>query len=357
MRHFAPAYIVMFVLGIAAMVGCVVYVAHRTTQWLALPAAASYTIFFLFFLTIVAAMGSSWYVNGTKPLQHWAVMYGCYAAGVFLTLIFTMLAVDLATLPFHGLPIVWKGIATFGLTVVISLLCFVTAMHVGVDKVEIPIKGIKNNVRIVQLTDLHLGHFRGREWLHEIVNEANAQNPDIVVITGDIFESHYNLTDEVVDELTGVKVPVYYVAGNHDKYVNLLRIKDMLKRVGVKVLDNEVDEYMGLQIAGTGLEEVKDVIDTMIIDKEKPCVMLRHYPNGVEVAVEHGVDLMLAGHTHGGQMFPVTLINHFAFPYNKGLHEVGNGYIYVSNGAGTTGPPMRFGTKSVITLVSLKPQA
>ena len=357
MRHITPIHIVMFVLCVSTMIGCVVYVAHRTTQWLGLPTVASYAIFFFLFITIVAAMGSSWYVNGTRSIQHWVVLYGCYAAGVFLTLIFTMFAVDLATLPFKGVPIFWKGVVTYGLTVVISLICFVKAMHVSVDEVEIPVKGLKSKMRVVQLTDLHLGHFRGKEWLHDIVSDVNALKPDIVVITGDIYESHYNLTDEVVDELLGIKVPVYYVAGNHDKYVNLLRIKDMLRRVGVRVLDNEVDERMGLQIAGTGLEEVKDVIDTMMIDGEKPCVMLRHYPNGAEVAVEHGVDLMLAGHTHGGQMFPVTLINHFGFKYNRGLYEVGNGYIYVSNGAGTTGPPMRFGTKSVISLVTLKPEA
>lgn len=355
MRHFSAWHIIVLAASVAIMVGCVVYVAHRTAHWLGVLPAASYSIFLLFFLSIVGAIGSSWYVNGTKPVEHWAVIYGCYAAGVFLTLIFTMFAIDIVTIPFKNIPLMWKGVVTYGLTIVISLSCFVSAMHIGIDKVEVPIKGLKRQMHIIQLSDLHLGHFRGAECLREIVKEVNAQNPDIVVITGDIYESHYNLSEKVIGELLGVSAPIYYVAGNHDAYVNLLRVKDILKSAGVIVLDNQVEECKGIQIAGTGLEEVKDVINSMNIDATRPCIMLRHYPNGVDVALEHGVDLMLSGHTHGGQMFPITLINHFAFEYNKGLYKVGNGYIYTSNGTGTTGPPMRFGTKSVISSIKLIP--
>lgn len=355
MRHLEMGHILILVAGLAVMVGAVVYVAHRTSQWLGLLPAASYIIFFLFFLSIVGAMGSSWYVNGTKPVEHWVVIYGCYAAGFMLNLIFVMLLTDLITVPFHEMRVVWKGIAAYGLTITFTVLSSVSAMRPVVREIHVPVRGLDHSMRLAQLSDLHIGHFRGAKWLGGVVDQVNAQNPDAVVITGDIYESHYNLTEDVVGELKRISAPVYYVAGNHDKYVNLLRVKDMLRKVGVHVLDNELEELNGLQIAGTGLENVVDVIGSIGIDPNRPCVLLRHYPNGIQEAVDHGVDLVLAGHTHGGQLFPVTAINRFAFDYNKGLYMVGNGYVYTSEGVGTTGPPMRFETKSEIALIILTP--
>lgn len=355
MRHLEMGHIVLLVVGLAVMISAVIYVAHRTSQWLGLLPAASYIVFFLFFLSIVGAMGSSWYVNGTKPIEHWVVIYGCYASGFLLTLIFVTLFVDVITVPLHDIRIVWKGIVAYGCTVLLTLFCSVAAMRPSVKEIHVPIRGLDNEIRLVQLSDMHLGHFRGIKWLRGVVEQVNSCQPEVVVITGDIFESHYNLTEEVVGELKKISVPIFFVEGNHDKYVNLLRIKDMLRKAGVHVLENELERFNGLQIAGTGLEEVADVIDDIGINPECPCILLRHYPNGVREAINHGVDLVLAGHTHGGQLFPVTLINRFAFDYNRGLYKVGDGYIYTNSGAGTTGPPMRFETKCEITLITLVP--
>lgn len=355
MRHLEMGHIVLLIVGLAVMISAVIYVAHRTSQWLGLLPVASYIIFFLFFLSIVGAMGSSWYLNGTKPIEHWVVIFGCYASGFMLTLILVTLFVDIVTFPLHDIKIVWKGIITYGVTALLTLFCSVSAMRPVVKEIHVPIRKLDHEIRLVQLSDMHIGHFRGVKWLRGVVGHVNSCQPDAVVITGDIFESYYNLTDEVVEELKNISAPIFFVAGNHDKYVNLLRIKDMLRKAGVHVLENELERFGDLQIAGTGLEQVADVIDAIGINPDLPCILLRHYPNGVEEAINHGVDLVLAGHTHGGQLFPVTLINRFAFDYNRGLYKVGDGYIYTSSGAGTTGPPLRFETKCEITLVTLVP--
>jgi len=355
MKIFGMGHIVAIVLSLLFMVGAVTYVAHRTSQWLGLIPTASYIIFFIFFLSIVGAMGSSWYINGTSPFQHIATLYGCYAAGFLLTLIFVMFMIDLLTVPFHEMHIVWKGITTYGITIALTILCCISAMRPRISEIHVPIRGLEQQMRVAQLSDMHLGHFRGAKWLDGVIQKVNDHEPDIVVITGDIFESHYNLTDTMFERLRNIKAPVYFVSGNHDKYVNLLRIKDMLRKVGVHVIDNELAEYNGLQIAGTGLEEVSEVIESIGINPKRPCILLRHYPNGVDEAIDHGVDLVLSGHTHGGQLFPVTLINKIGFKYNKGLYKVGKGYIYTSEGAGTTGPPLRFETHSEIALITLVP--
>jgi len=85
-------------------------------------------------------------------------------------------------------------------------------------------------------------------------------------------------------------------------------------------------------------------------------VLLHHSPDGIKYANQHGVDLYLAGHTHAGQLFPIKYIAKLIFDYNKGLRDYNGTKIYVSQGAGTFGPPMRVGTISELTLLKLKPQ-
>ncbi len=83
--------------------------------------------------------------------------------------------------------------------------------------------------------------------------------------------------------------------------------------------------------------------------------MLHHSPDGIKYANEYGIDLYLAGHTHAGQLFPINYLNALLFKYNKGLSDYNGSKIFVSQGAGTFGPPMRVGTKSEISLISLMP--
>jgi predicted MPP superfamily phosphohydrolase len=88
----------------------------------------------------------------------------------------------------------------------------------------------------------------------------------------------------------------------------------------------------------------------------KPTVLLHHSPDGIQYANQHGVNLYLAGHTHAGQLFPVKYIAHLFFDYNKGLHDFKGTKMFVSQGVGTFGPPMRVGTKSEIVVITLKPE-
>ena len=90
--------------------------------------------------------------------------------------------------------------------------------------------------------------------------------------------------------------------------------------------------------------------------KNSPLILLHHGPAGIKYAAEAGVDLYLAGHTHGGQMFPATLVARAIFEYNKGLHKFRNTYIHVCEGTGTFGPPMRVGTISEMTILNLIPK-
>lgn len=108
--------------------------------------------------------------------------------------------------------------------------------------------------------------------------------------------------------------------------------------------------------AGRGGNTVESVLQQLPIAANQPTILLHHAPNGIKHAANAGVHLYLAGHTHGGQMWPASLVANRMFEYNKGLHQHKNTQVYVSQGTGTFGPPMRVGTYSELAILTLLPQ-
>lgn len=102
---------------------------------------------------------------------------------------------------------------------------------------------------------------------------------------------------------------------------------------------------------------MKSILPGIPTDPDLPTILLHHSPDGIQYANEKGVDLYLTGHTHAGQLFPVTLIGELIYTYNKGLHDYNGTKIFVGEGAGTFGPPMRVGSHSTITVFDLKPDS
>jgi hypothetical protein len=237
---------------------------------------------------------------------------------------------------------------------------------------EIGIKGLTKEVRVMHLSDIHIGHFRGKNFLKRIVAKTNEQKADIVFITGDLFDGKINLTRHELLPLTELDAPIYFVEGNHDRYTGVDTIKSYLREIGVHVLENKLENWNELQIIGLNHmradsetfdmhaagnhSTIKSSLENLPIDKNKPAIMLHHSPDGIKYANEHGVDLYLAGHTHAGQLFPIIYIANLIFAYNKGMHDFKGTKIFVSQGTGTFGPPMRVGTKSEMAIITLKPE-
>lgn len=221
-------------------------------------------------------------------------------------------------------------------------------------------------------TDIHLGHFRGPGFLEKLVKQTNEQQVDVVLITGDLFDGKIRFGDASLDALSHLDAPVYFVAGNHDGYSGVEDVKNGLRKVGVHVLSNQVALEGPLQIIGLNhmladnnsidmhangeLANMKSILPGIPTDPDLPTILLHHSPDGIQFANEKGVDLYLTGHTHAGQLFPVTLIGELIYTYNKGLHNYNGTKIFVGEGAGTFGPPMRVGTHSTITVFNLLPK-
>lgn len=226
-----------------------------------------------------------------------------------------------------------------------------------------------SGLSIVQLTDMHVGPTLGRDFVQKVVDEANRLDPDVVAITGDLVDGSVEELREAVAPLAFLRARygVFFVTGNHEYYSGAEEWCTELRRLGIRVLRNErvsigpgdisfdlagVDDHHGgsyLPSHGPDLERA-----VRGRDPKRELVLLAHQPRALYQATEHGVGLQLSGHTHGGQIWPWSLLVRLQQPVVSGLARFGETLVYVSNGTGYWGPPMRLGAPAEITRVILE---
>ena len=217
--------------------------------------------------------------------------------------------------------------------------------------------------KIVQLSDVHLGIVHREAFMRDIVNKTNAVNPEMVVITGDLFDGMDGDLNPLVRPLNDIKAEkgTFFITGNHETYLGVKESLDALTKVNVRILKNEVADVNGLKIIGINYptleenENVVSVLDSLKSQYEgKPNVLLYHAPTFIDEIKTRGVNLELCGHTHKGQLFPFGFITSLVYKgYDYGLYTSGNYTLYTTTGAGTWGPPMRTGNHPEIVVITL----
>lgn len=255
-------------------------------------------------------------------------------------------------------PLPNKPIILLSIIGLISLFALIKGAILTTKKIDIPIKGLKKDLTAVHLSDVHIGSIRGENFLKKIVGITNKAKPDIVFITGDLFDGTAPLTKDMLKPLDEINAPVFFSVGNHEQYEGLDEVFGILGQTKINILNNKIKECKGLQIIGIDFSESKKSLESNLkkikYDKAKPTVLLLHGPDSFEYAAKNGIDLMLSGHTHGGQIYPFNLLVRLRYDKVKGLFKHNNSHLFVSTGTGTWGPPMRLGTSSEIVIIKLK---
>jgi len=277
----------------------------------------------------------------------------------------------------------------FGLAVVTTAYGTLNAFRVRVQPLDIELGDLPASWRdktIVQLSDVHLGSIRGLRFLRGVIEKVNALDPELVLITGDLFDGMGGDFESFADPLSTIEAErgVFFVAGNHEGYLGLTTPLSVVESAGIRILDDEVIDIDGLQVAGVSFPEFSMLNKNQsvarlgnMIDPNKPSILLYHTPTDVaesmddraeqqartyfspdvefSFAREYGIDLQLSGHTHQGQFFPFTWLTKRIFNgYHYGLHTVGDFSIYITSGTGTGGPPLRTGSRSEIVAIRLR---
>lgn len=240
-----------------------------------------------------------------------------------------------------------------------------------VVEVDVPIEGLPpqaEGFRIVQLSDIHVGPTIRGDYLEAVVEAANALQPDLVAVTGDLVDGYVDELREHVAPLRRLRARhgAFFVTGNHEYYWDGPAWCAEVDRLGLTVLDNthRVIEHEGARLLVAGVTDIQagsripeHRSDPAAARAGAPTcdvdILLAHQPRSIFAAARARYHLQLSGHTHGGQYFPMNLLVHLVQPYVSGLHRHQDTQIYVSRGTGYWGPPMRLGAPHEITLLRL----
>jgi predicted MPP superfamily phosphohydrolase len=290
--------------------------------------------------------------------------------------LFNLLMRLLALLPGSNTDrLVWTGKKAFITLAVITLSIGIwssfRAWDIRLDRISIQSSKLPaqfSGLAIAQISDLHLGMMVGEKRLERIIDIVRKAKPDVVVCTGDLVDAQMDKLDHLATMLAELKPPLgkFAITGNHEFYTGVAQSKHFLQAAGFTVLRNEryrldnlvtivgVDDPTADRME-TGQEAV-DQKETRLLAGSVPeeyILLLKHRPVVLEES-QGRFDLQLSGHTHGGQIFPFSLVTGLYYPRQNGLHRLEKGSIlYVSRGTGTWGPPMRFLAPPQVTLIEL----
>lgn len=276
----------------------------------------------------------------------------------FLFMMFILILLFKLISLFVTLPGIQSGIALLVIGLLFSIFGFVNTRSIAVDNIEVYTDKVDSEVKIVQISDMHIGPVNGKNFMKNIVYMTNKLNPDYVFITGDLLDGRYNYTKSdfnVLKELSGKK---YFVTGNHETYAGIDYSMHLIDGIGLRILRNESVIDGVLQIIGIDYsddnKQVFKAIKRMKLHDNKYKVLLYHKPVGYK-DVSGKIDMMLSGHTHAGQIFPFSILAWLENKYTNGMFYENGTVLYVSSGAGTWGPPMRIGSRSEIVFIRLLP--
>ncbi|MDR2564192.1 MAG: metallophosphoesterase [Prevotellaceae bacterium] len=363
-----------FLVALAVFGGANVYLFARGFQ--ALPAGWLRRVYCLIFVCVFASFFIGMIFGDKLPMKLTSALQFTGTSWLFAMIYLTLAALffDLLRVGNRIFDFFPSTLLAHYSSVKLSALCFsliITCMifvwgnyHFNRPSVQRPtMKSLKSFTapppRIVVASDIHLGYTIGKKTLEKYVRLINAQNPDAVLLCGDIFDRDLRpvKSADMAAELRAIKAPlgVFAVLGNHEYYGNSEKLCEYLRESGIIVLQDSVVN-LNEDVVLVGRDDLsnrnrKDLSELMQnIDRNKFIVLLDHQPYNFDEAVEAGVDIQFSGHTHDGQAWPINLIARRIFEKSYGYLRKGASQFYVTSGLGLWGPHLRVGTVSEIVV-------
>ena len=348
--------------------------------WQAMPPIFAYRFIFIILFLFVSSMylNTMQWIN-TLPVGLLKVFYTIGATWLICMVYYLLLLLptDIIALLnrwLHFLPdnitVHFRQIQFYGISAIIVVLLFYgyyKFSNPSVNTCEITINkkaGDRKELRIVGLSDLHLGLLVDKKLLSKYVDKINVLNPDMIMIAGDVIDNSIRPlnVERMEEELNRLNAPlgIYMCLGNHEYFSGIHNSLDFLKRTKINLLADSVayvDNSFWIvgredRIIGDRRRPLADLIAET--NQVSPVFLLDHQPFHLDDAEKNGVDFQFSGHTHNGQIWPGNLIVKRMYEVGHGYKRKGNLHVYVSSGLGLWGPLLRIGTESEIVVFNIK---
>ena len=348
------AFLLLPIIGIS-------YVFWHLWHLLPLPAAYKYIVLGVLTLgifTFFANFGLFHLDNWPMPLATAVYQVGTASLFVLLYSVLLFLVLDFGklihlvprNLMFHS----WAGtLALLGILV----LTFTYGYFHYMDKKRVPIamhtlKSLSKPMKIVMLSDLHIGYNNQVGELDRWVDMVNRENPDLILIGGDIIDGHFRPLEEqnMAGSFRRLHAPVVGCLGNHEFYSGLDNALRFYKEAGITLLRDSAMTLNGINLVGRDdrTNHKRKPLGELIqgLDKSKYTILLDHQPFHLEEVEKAGIDFQFSGHTHDGQLWPINWITRAIYEQSFGPLQKGKTQYYVSSGMGLWGGKFRIGTRS-----------
>jgi hypothetical protein len=304
----------------------------------------------------------------TFPLWLARVVYDIGNSSIFVLLYLTLffLFLDLARLV-RLVPVSWLQ-HNFYTTVIITVGMFALFLYGNIHyrnkiRVELELstqKALDKPIKMVMLSDLHLGYHNPRKELARWVDMINAEQPDIVLIAGDIIDMSIRplVEENMAEEMRRIEAPVYACLGNHEYYTGEPLAQQFYCDAQIHLLRDTCVTVGNLCIVGRDdrTNRKRCTIQQLAqqADNSKYTIVLDHQPYQLELTEQAGFDFQFSGHTHEGQVWPISWITNSIYECAFGQYQRGNTRYYVSSGMGIWGGKFRIGTRSEYIVAELK---
>lgn len=352
--------------------------------WIAMPpTTVGRVVLVSFAVIVVSSFFISFLLGDSMPIWLSSVLYKIGTAWFFILIYFfiVMAVKDLFGLTnklFHFMPSDaitrytkenWVGLGFMVGFITLLMVCGYLKYQWKV-RVDLPVQlyktiGDSTNsrpLRIVAISDLHLGYGIGEGEFESWVNTINAEKPDIVLIAGDIIDNSVRPLKEghFAEVFHKINAPmgVYACMGNHEYISGMKGNIEFFEKAGINLLRDSAALVEGsFYVVGRddrSNPDRKPLADLVAgLDKTKPIIMLDHQPYHLEEAEANGIDIQISGHTHQGQVWPISMITKKLYERDHGFIKKGNSNIYVSSGIGIWGGKFRIGTQSEYVVIDV----
>lgn len=348
--------IIAFVLGLTA------YVSFRL--WRISPPGWKLAVTGLFLLWM-AVMFAGFALMERVPVGMATVLYevGNTWMIAFLYLLIVFLLADLAALC-HVLPKAFLKDSITGLCAVVGIVSVILTIggihyhHKYREEITLVTeKPLERPLTLVLASDLHLGYHNRKAELARWIDLMNAEKPDLVLIGGDIIDMSLRpvLEGNYAEEFRRLEAPVWTVLGNHEYYSHVEEAEKFFQEAGIGLLKDSVAHFKGVDIIGRNdrTAPFRAALKDLAKGLHGFTLVLDHQPNQLEEAEQAGIDCQFSGHTHRGQVWPISWFTDAIFEKSWGRHARGKTQYYVSSGLGIWGAKIRVGTRSEYLVLQL----
>ena len=358
---------IFFIILITVYLGGNTYIFYRGAQALSgLPGGIKISLAVLFWLAALSIIGTMLTRNIKMPVFLSHAMYEVGTGWLIFTLYMVLFLLAFDLLRLCRVPFNYGFILSLIFTVVLLGYGYYNYRHPKTNIINIaldkPLADDAKPVKIVAVSDLHLGNGTGKTALKRYVKMINEQNPDLILIAGDLIDNSVVplYTENMMEELSELKAPlgIYMVPGNHEYISGIKASARFIQDTPIQLLrDSVVTLPNGMQLIGrddrsnTARRSLQELMAG--IDKSNPIILLDHQPYKLTESEAAGVDLQFSGHTHRGQVWPMNWVTDHIYEQSHGYRQWGNSHIYVSSGLSLWGPPFRIGTESDMAVFHL----